>query len=90
MAVKLHSHVVVGARPPSVRDVIVNDRDGVPVRVGSIVEIAEMSSDRYRGLFYVVGFEASADRGVRFLLAVGRHDKWDFKVHPGRVTMRAY
>lgn len=66
----------------------VEDRNGDPVKIGSIVEIIPWSSDGYRGLFYVVAFEVGADKGVRFLLSADRWGKWDFKVNPARVSLR--
>jgi len=70
------------------RDVWAEDRNGNPVKIGSIVEIVEWSSDRYKGLFYVVAFEVCPDRGVRFLLSGDRWGKWDFKVNAARVSLR--
>jgi len=70
-------------------DVVVEDRNYNPVKVGSIVEVLE-SGDGFRGLFYVVGLEAGGGRGVRVLLARGRWDKWDVKVRPARLSIRAY
>lgn len=70
-------------------DVVVEDRNNNPVKVGSIVEVLERG-DGYRGLWYVVGMEAGGGRGVRVLLSRGRWDKWDVKVRPTRVSVRAY
>lgn len=74
---------------PSERDVTIADRSGERIKIGSIVEIARLPSDRYHGLWYVVAFEAG-ERGLRVLVAAGRWDKWDFKVHPSRVSLRCF
>lgn len=70
-------------------DVVVEDRNGSPIKVGSIVEIIEIG-DSYKGLLYVVGIEAGGGRSMRLLLAQSRWDKWDFKASPSRVSLRCY
>lgn len=70
-------------------DVVVEDRNLNPVKVGSIVEIVDYG-DGYRGLFYVVGIEAGGGRGIRVLLARTRFDKWEIKVAQARVSVRVF
>ncbi len=82
--------VVVDAKRPRENDVTFPDFEGLPVRIGSIVEVLERGNDKYRGLFYVVAFEAGDGRGMRFLLAHCRFDKWDIKIAPTRVLLKAY
>ena len=71
-------------------DVTCRDCNGKEVTIGSIVEILSWSSDRYRGLYYVVAIETGGGRTERLLLAQTRYDKWDFKVNPSRVSLRCY
>jgi hypothetical protein len=70
-------------------DVVVEDRNLNPVKVGSIVEIVDYG-DGYRGLFYVVGIEAGGGRSIRLLLARTRFDKWEIKVAQPRASVRVY
>lgn len=71
-------------------DVTVLDANDKEVTIGSIVEIIPWSSDRYRGLYYVVAFETGGGRGPMLLLAQGRRDTWEFKVNPRRVSLRCF
>ncbi len=74
-----------------IRDVTVPDCDGEPMKCGSIVEIAEWSSDSYRGLWYVFAFEAGGGRKIRVLLTQTRTQrKWDLKVDPARLMLRCF
>jgi len=70
-------------------DVAIEDRNGNPVKVGSIVEITECG-DGYRGLYYVVGIEAGGGRSFRVLVARTRFQKWDMKAAPSRISVRCY
>lgn len=88
---KIKEGVVVDGKRIREGEVTFPDFENRPVRVGSIVEIIERANDRYRGLYYVVGMEAGGGaRGIRFLLARCRFDKWDFKAGPMRVMLKAY
>ena len=55
-------------------DVTSRDCNGKDVTIGSIVEILPWSSDRYRGLYYVVAIEPGGGRTERLLLAQTRYD----------------
>lgn len=90
MAKVVKEGVVVDGKRVRESDVTFPDFEGRPVRIGSIVEIIERGRDSYRGLYYVVGFEADSGRGMRFMLAHCRWDKWDFKISPMRCLMKAY
>lgn len=68
-------------------DVWVEDRFGSRMVLGAIVEIVEHQSDRYRGLFYVVGFETGGMID-KILLAETPTGKWDIKVSKSRVVLR--
>ena len=70
-------------------DVVVEDRNLNPIKVGSIVELVDYG-DGHRGLFYVVGIEAGGGRGIRIMLARVRFDKWELKVAQARVSVRSY
>lgn len=72
------------------KDVVGYDANGEEVAIGSIVEILEWPNDRYKGLMYVVGFDAAPGRGLRILVAATRWGKWDYVVSPARVRLRCF
>lgn len=90
MAKVVKEGIVVSGKRVSENDVTFPDFEGRPVRIGSIVEIVERGRDYYKGLYYVVGFEADSGRGMRFLLARCRWDKWEIKIAPARAELKAY
>lgn len=87
---KIKEGYVVDGKRQKEGEITFPDFEERPVRIGSIVEIMERGCDRYRGLYYVVGFEAGANRSMRFLLARCRWDKWDFKASAKRIILKAY
>lgn len=70
--------------------VTVNDINGKPCKIGSIVEIVQWSTDSYRGLWFIQALEAGGGRRLMVVLSQTRNGKWDLKVNPARIILRSY
>lgn len=72
----------------SEKDVWALDVHGNKVVLGAIVELKEWPTDRYRGLFYVVGFEQISGKPTRVWLANTRWENGVIRAGGARLMLR--
>ena len=77
-------------KPAAKPDVVLRDKYGEEIGIGSLVEVAEHHRDRFYGVFYVVAFEVKSGGPLLCLLARSRWDKPLLAAKPSRLTLRCY